>query len=303
MTTELKNFGLYGKESSTILPDFLNLVSIDSSCRKHNWEIKPHFHSKLYQFFFIESGSGTCIFNEKSRKFSGMNIIIIPENNLHGFEFNEDIKGYTLSVSSQIMEKLTKNDSDILFEFSKMRLLKLNDNFEEFNDAMDSIRRMLKELSLNEAKTSQFLETLLYLLLIKIFRIKIDFEKDFIVSTRELVYYKEFIKNIKTIIPTNRSIEDFTKDLGISKTHLNRVCQTIAGDSTKQVISKYLTNEAMVLLAHSDLTISEIAHQLEFKDVSYFCRFFKNQANISPAKYRIDNINLENTKNTVALNY
>jgi AraC family transcriptional regulator, transcriptional activator of pobA len=303
MNTELKNFGLYGREASTIAPDFLNLVSIDSSCRKHNWQIKPHFHSKLYQFFFIESGSGICIFNEKSRRFSGMNIIIIPENNLHGFEFNEDIKGYTLSVSSYIMEKLTKNDKDILFEFSKVRILNMNDNGDVFTDTMDSIRRMLKELTLQEAKTSQFLETLLYLLLIKIFRIKIEFEKDYIASTRELIYYKKFITSIKTTVPTNRSIDDYTKELGISKTHLNRVCQTIAGDSTKQVIGRYLTNEAMVLLAHTDLTISEIAHQLEFKDVSYFCRFFRTQASISPAKYREENLNIEHNKNAVALNY
>jgi AraC family transcriptional activator of pobA len=122
-------------------------------------------------------------------------------------------------------------------------------------------------------------------------------------STRELSYYKEFMKNIKADVPTNKSIEEYTKELGISKTHLNRVCQSIAGESTKQVIGRFLTNEAMILLAHTDLTISEIAHQLEFKDVSYFCRFFKKQALLSPAKYRDGNLNIEHNKNTVALHY
>lgn len=84
---------------------------------------------------------------------------------------------------------------------------------------------------------------------------------------------------------------------------MNRVYQTITGESTKQVINKNLTNEAMALLVRSELTISEIAHQLDLKDMSYFCRFFKNQAHISPAKYRVDNLNLEHTKNIDALNY
>jgi AraC family transcriptional regulator, transcriptional activator of pobA len=303
MTTELKNFGLYGRDDSSVSSDFLNLVSIDSSCRKHNWQIKPHFHSKLYQFFFIESGSGICTFNEKSRRFSGINIIIVPENNLHGFEFSEDIKGYTLSVSSQIMDNLTKNDRDIILEFSKVKVLNMNDDIDIFNDTMDSIRRMLKEMSLQDAKAAQFLETLLYLLLLKLFRIKIESEKEYVSSTRELSYYKEFMKKIKANVPTNKSIDEYTKELGISKTHLNRVCQSIAGESTKQVIGRFLTNEAMILLAHTDLTISEIAHQLEFKDVSYFCRFFKKQAHLSPAKYRDGNLNIEHNKNTVALNY
>jgi AraC family transcriptional activator of pobA len=303
MKFEIKNFGLYGREQSTVSADFLNLVAIDYSCRKYNWEIKPHFHSNLYQFFFIESGSGTLIINEKSKKFSGQNLIIMPENNLHGFQFSDDIKGYTLSVSSAIIDKITNHDKELLFEINRVRLLNMNNYAEEFTDVMDSIRRMLKELSLQAEKEALFLETLLLLLLIKIFRLMIESEKEYVASTRELAYYKEFMKMIKNVVPTNKSIDDFTKDLGISKTHLNRVCQTIAGESTKQVISKYLINESMVLMTHTDMTISQIAYQLEFKDVSYFCRFYKKQTGISPAKFREKNQNIEQPQHAVALNY
>jgi AraC family transcriptional regulator, transcriptional activator of pobA len=303
MKFEIKNFGLYGREQSTVSTDFLNLVAIDYSCRKYNWEIKPHYHSSLYQFFFIESGSGTLIINEKLKKFSGRNLIIMPENNLHGFQFSDDIKGYTLSVSSAIIDKITNNDKALLHEISRVRLLNMNNYFDEFNDVMDSVRRMNKEFSLQAEKEALFLETLLLLLIIKIFRMTIESEKEYVASTRELVYYKEFMKMIKSVVPTNRSIDDFTKDLGISKTHLNRVCQTIAGESTKQVISKYIINESMVLMTHTDMTISEIAYQLEFKDVSYFCRFYKKQTGVSPAKFREKNQHLEQTQNVFSLNY
>jgi AraC family transcriptional activator of pobA len=303
MKFEIKNFGLYGREQSTVSADFLNLVAIDYSCRKYNWEIKPHFHGNMYQFFFIESGSGTLIINEKAKKFSGQNIIIMPENNLHGFQFNDDIKGYTLSVSSAIIDKIMNKDEELLYEINRVRLLNMNNYTDEFNDVMDSIRRMNKEFPLEAEKKTLFLETLLLLLIIKVFRMTIETEKEYVASTRELAYYKDFIKMIKHGVPTNKSIDDFTKDLGISKTHLNRVCQTIAGESTKQVISKYLINESMVLMAHTDMTISEIAYQLEFKDVSYFCRFYKKQTGVSPAKFREKNQNPEQPTHAVALNY
>jgi AraC family transcriptional regulator, transcriptional activator of pobA len=303
MKVEIKNFGLYGREQSTVSADFLNLVAIDYSCRKYNWEIKPHFHGNLYQFFFIESGSGTLIINEKSKKFSGLNIIIMPENNLHGFQFNDDIKGYTLSVSSAIIDKIMNKDEELLYEINRVRLLNMNNYTDEFNDVMDSVRRMNKEFTLKAEKESLFLETLLLLLIIKVFRMTIETEKEYVASTRELAYYKDFMKMIKHGVPTNKNIDDFTKDLGISKTHLNRVCQTIAGESTKQVISKYLINESMVLMAHTDMTISEIAYQLEFKDVSYFCRFYKKQTGVSPAKFREKNSNIAQLDNSVALNY
>jgi AraC family transcriptional regulator, transcriptional activator of pobA len=303
MKATIKNFGLYGRDESMVSADFVNLVSIDSSCRKHNWVIKPHFHGNLYQFFFIESGSGTFLFNEKSIHFSGINLLIIPENNLHGFKFSEDIKGYTLSVSSHIIDKIINSDKELLFQINRLRIINLNNNFEEFNDLMDSIRRMLKEFTLKAEKESQFLETLLLLLIIKMYRMTIETEKEFVPSSRKLSYFKEFIKMVKSEIPTNRNINDFTEAIGISKTHLNRVCQAIEGISTKEVISKYLINESMVLITHTDLTISEIAYQLEFKDVSYFCRFFKKQTGCSPAKYRSENQNIDNIPNLITLNY
>lgn len=305
MTRELKNFGLYGREEWTVSPEFFHLVTIDASCRKHNWVIKPHFHSKLYQFFFIESGSGTFIFNEKSKQFSGRTLIIMPDNNLHGFQFSEDVSGYTLSISSYIIEKITESDTDLAHEINQVRIINLNNNKEGFEPLLLAIRAIEKEIALQEDKMLVCLESLLQLLLVRIFRLskKAGKEKVFVGANRELGYYRAFLKKIKGSTPTHKNIEDYAKELGISKTHLNRVCQATVGKSTKQVISTYLINEIMILLAHTELTISEIAHQFEFNDVSYFCRFFKAQAGVSPAKFREDNLNIEQSDTSIALNF
>jgi AraC family transcriptional regulator, transcriptional activator of pobA len=303
MNTEIKNFGLYGREASTVIPEFIHLVSIDSSCRKHNWVIKPHFHSKLYQFFFIESGQGKFIFNEKTRQFSDKSLIIMPENNLHGFEFKENTVGFTLSVSSHIINKIIGSDKELAYEINRVRLINLNNYLGMFDSIMITFNSIQRELTFQEEKADLALEILISLLLVKIYRLRDKIGKEYVGSSRELAYYKDFMKVIKQNVPTNKSIDDFTKALGISKTHLNRVCQTIVGESTKQVIANYLVNEAMILLAHTDMTISEIAHQLDFKDVSYFCRFFKKQTNTSPARFRDENLNIEHMENTVTLNY
>jgi AraC family transcriptional regulator, transcriptional activator of pobA len=303
MNTEIKNFGLYGREASTVAPEFVHLVSIDSSCRKHNWVIKPHFHSKLYQFFFIESGQGKFIFNEKSRYFSDKTLIIMPENNLHGFEFSENTVGYTLSVSSHIINKIIGADKELAFEINRVRLINLNEYTDKFDSIMITFNSIKRELTLKEDKTDLVLDILISLLMVKIYRLRDNLGKEYVGSSRELMYYKDFMKNIKNAVPTNRSIEDFTKELGISKTHLNRVCQTIAGASTNQVIANYLIKEAMILLTHTDMTVSEIANHLDFKDVSYFCRFFKKQTTISPARFRDDNVDIEQLSHSIALNY
>lgn len=306
MATEIKNFGLYGREASTVSPEFIHLVTIDSSCRKHNWIIKPHFHTQLYQFFFIESGSGEFIFNEKSRRFEGRNLIIMPENNLHGFQFSEDIKGYTLSISSYIIEKVIENDKELANEIGRVRLLNLNQQAEEdFADMMMTVNSLKREQTQQLEKKDSFVKSLLTLLFIKMYRLrtKIKKESEYIGASRELMYYKAFMRELKSQVPTNRNLDDYTKVLGISKTHLNRVCQSTVGKPSNQVIADYLINESMILLSHTELTVSEIAHQLEFKDLSYFCRFFKKQVGSSPAKFREEHSNIDEVPSIVAVNF
>jgi len=45
--------------------------------------------------------------------------------------------------------------------------------------------------------------------------------------------------------------------------------------------------EAKRLLAHTNLSISEIAYRLNFQDNSYFGRFFKKYVKITPEAFRL----------------
>jgi AraC-like DNA-binding protein len=42
------------------------------------------------------------------------------------------------------------------------------------------------------------------------------------------------------------------------------------------------------LLVHTNLSVSEIANQLNFEDQSYFTKFFKRETGITPIQYRSD---------------
>ncbi len=52
-----------------------------------------------------------------------------------------------------------------------------------------------------------------------------------------------------------------------------------------------LVNARLVLqakreLAHSGLSIKQIAHELGFTDVGYFSRFFRKQVGVSPSAFK-----------------
>lgn len=83
-----------------------------------------------------------------------------------------------------------------------------------------------------------------------------------------------------------RSAQDYADRLGIGVNHLNRVLKERTGRTTTDLISSRLTQEAKLLLRHSNWTISEIATSLGFAEVAHFSNFFKKQTLQSPVIFR-----------------
>ena len=59
-----------------------------------------------------------------------------------------------------------------------------------------------------------------------------------------------------------------------------------SGKTPHEVIDETLLKEAYVMLGNPDITISEIAFDLQFNSASAFGRFFKKHTALSPSEYR-----------------
>jgi AraC family transcriptional regulator, transcriptional activator of pobA len=83
-----------------------------------------------------------------------------------------------------------------------------------------------------------------------------------------------------------RSAKDYAAQLSVHVNHLNAVLKESTGETTTQLISKRLLQEAQHILKHTQWNISEVAYSLGFEDVAYFSNFFKKQMGVSPASFR-----------------
>ncbi len=78
----------------------------------------------------------------------------------------------------------------------------------------------------------------------------------------------------------------YARALGVTAGHLHATTRRSLGTGAKAVISSRRMVEAKRLLWYSDRAAAEIALGLGFQDPSYFCRFFRRMAGMSPIAFR-----------------
>ena len=80
--------------------------------------------------------------------------------------------------------------------------------------------------------------------------------------------------------------QHFARELGIHVNHLNRVLREVTGRTTSAHLAERIAREARALLRHTEWPIADIADGLAFAEVTYFNRFFRKQAGLSPKDFR-----------------
>lgn len=84
-----------------------------------------------------------------------------------------------------------------------------------------------------------------------------------------------------------RSAIEYAKQLAVHVNHLNRALKETTGKTTSELIAERLTQEAVVLLKHTNWNVSEIAYTLGFEEPAHFNNFFKKRTQQTPTKFRI----------------
>jgi AraC family transcriptional regulator, transcriptional activator of pobA len=90
-------------------------------------------------------------------------------------------------------------------------------------------------------------------------------------------YYKE-----------NRDVAFYADKLHITPKYLSIVSEKINGRNAKRTIDEYTITEIKLMLKTTTQSLIEITEELNFPDVSFFCKYFKNLTQTTPRQYRYD---------------
>lgn len=83
-----------------------------------------------------------------------------------------------------------------------------------------------------------------------------------------------------------RTIPEYADALKVSPNHLNKLVKKNTGKTVSQWIDDSLIIRAKALLCETELSVAEVAEQLNVLDVSYFIRKFKKHTGQTPLDFR-----------------
>ncbi|WP_029906935.1 AraC family transcriptional regulator [Prevotella sp. 10(H)] len=83
-----------------------------------------------------------------------------------------------------------------------------------------------------------------------------------------------------------RNASFYSDKLCISTQYLSRTLKKITGRSVNLWITEAVILEAKILLKSSEMTVLQISEELNFPNPSFFVRYFKQYAGITPLKFR-----------------
>lgn len=104
--------------------------------------------------------------------------------------------------------------------------------------------------------------------------------------TRQEEIFEHFINEVEAHYREERSVKYYADLLCLTPKYLSSVIYNVSQRLAGEWIDNYVILEAKTLLKSGKLTIQQISEHLNFPNQSFFGKFFKRYAGVSPKEYK-----------------
>jgi len=214
--------------------------------------------------------------------FLNPNVVIKPDENQFGGEllhFNRDFYCIEIHDREVACDGILYNN---VFEIPFIQL-----NEKQSADIQNIIRDIKSEMKDEDANTEEMLRILLKLIILKSTRI---WKQQHLLSENEkqpdVQFLRKFSKLVEQHYKTHHSVADYAEMLFLTPKNLSKKISLLSKDTPNDIIKNRIVLESKRLLAHTAMTVKEIAFSLNYEDDAYFIRFFTKNTGISPLTFR-----------------
>lgn len=303
MTIAITTLEQFYQQTASLLPEGINkeighfnVFKIDEMMAKVRKKgIMPYNRRAYYKISMI-SGRNRAEYADKVIDIEKNALLFAtPKIPYHYVPQDEDQSGYFCIFTSDFLVQTKSGvvlDDLPIFQPRGYPIFQLTD--EETEDIMFIFKKMYKELSSDYAYKYDLLRN--YVLELIHYGQKLQpataLYPSHTASARVSSLFIELLERQFPIESPNqklslRTAKDYADRLAVHVNHLNKVLKENTGQTTTDIISSRIIQEAKILLKQTDWNISEIGYCLGFEQVAHFSNFFRKQTSLSPITFRI----------------
>ena len=238
-------------------------------------------------------GETTVTFNLQDYRIRRNSMFVFSPQSILQTAPGEHFRAHVLIVSREMMQRInidTKHIMPVLLQFGAHPCIELTE--EESREVRNFFSLVGQELRTPETELSRdIVGDLLSASIYKIGSVLHRYvrehpETERPPQTRAEEYFKEFIRQLGEHFRQERSVGYYAQRLCITPKYLTTLVKRISGRSVSEWIDTFVITEAKTLLKYSNLSIQEIAYQLNFPNQSFFGSYFKRNTGMSPSQYK-----------------
>lgn len=270
------------KEDDIVVNKFAAYLS------RHKNLFIPHKHS-FYHLVYFTRGGGSQTIDFEYVPVKPYQIYFMVPGQVHNWNFEGEVDGYIINFSAGFFQSflLKAGYLDELPFFSGIvadSVLDIPENVQLL--VKNLFEQLVEEYDGHKPLKADMMRITLLKLFITIARITPA-------QQNAPTYNYTLLRNFQKLIEKNYTLlklpKEYAELLFITPNHLNALCNAMLGMSAGEVIRNRIALEAKRLLINRELSIAEIAGQLNFADNSYFTKFFKKQTGGTPEEFRKSN--------------
>lgn len=248
---------------------------------------KPHRHS-FYHLVLFTKGKGSHTIDFEKFSIAPYQIYFMAPGQVHSWHFNSEVDGYIIHFNEELLSSFLQNNHYLeRFYFFQGRA---RDSVCQLPTQARPVVTGIFEAMLYEIEQSKDQHVdLIRLKMLELF-ITVDRncngKKGKNMPQQKLKLLRSFQRLIEQHYRDIKLPKEYADLLYITANHLNALCQELVGKTAGDLIRDRVLLEAKRLLTSADMTVTEIAYDLNFQDNSYFNRFFKKNEGMTPEEFR-----------------
>ena len=253
----------------------------------------PHRHD-FFEVLYLKKGSGFHVIDGNNYEIKPPCVFFMSRGQAHKLELSQDIEGYIFIFTADFY-LLNRTDQNRLIEFPFFYTIHQDnpplqlENESDIRFLEDLFRKGIAEIARPEGYSVEMLRSILDLILTTC-SARYQVSESLMNKGKGQILVKRFFHFLEENHRKNLSLNEYAQMIGVTANHLTQTIKQLTGKTSSQIIKDKQLLEIKRLLVHTNLSVSEIAGQLNFDDQSYFTKFFKRETGVTPLQYRSESL-------------